>query len=130
MKKTMIAAMTLCIGFAATADAARYEQARRLGTTKLSHIENDKDVLRFRTCRSGVSAIQLRTSRGRVEIEKLWVRYENGNRDYLNVRDRISKGGATRWIDLQGGRRCIKEIGIIGDTERSFDRARVEIWAR
>lgn len=130
MKKTMIAAITLCIGFAATADAARYDQARRLGTTKLSHIENDKDVLRFRTCRSGVSAIQLRTSRGRVEIEKLWVRYDNGKRDYLAVRDRISKGGATRWIDLQGGRRCIKEIGIIGDTERSFDRARVEIWGR
>ena len=130
MKKIMIAAITLCIGFAATADAARYDRAVRLGSTKLSHIENDKDVLRFRNCRNGVSAIQLRVSRGKVEIEKLWVRYENGNRDYLDVRDRISKGGATRWIDLQGGRRCIQELGIIGDTERSMDRARVDIWAR
>lgn len=130
MKKILIAAMTLCIGFVTTADAARSDQARRLGTTKLSHMENDKDVLRFRTCRSGVSAIQLKTSRARVEIEKLWVRYDDGNRDYLDVRDRIGKGGTTRWMDLPGGRRCIKAIGIIGDTERSFDRARVEIWAR
>ncbi len=130
MKKTIIAAMMLCIGFAATADAARDDRARRLGSTKLSHVENDRDVLRFRNCRSDVRAIQLRTSHGRVEIERLWVRYNNGNRDYLDVRDRINKGGSTRWIDLQGGRRCIKEIGIIGDTERSFNRARVDIWAR
>lgn len=130
MKKIMIAVLTLCIGFTASANAAHNDRPRHLGSTRLSLMENDKDVLRFRNCRSGISAIQLRTSKGRVEIEKLWVRYDNGDRDFLPVRDRIQKGGETRWIDLQGGRRCIKEIGIIGDTERSRDRARIDIWAR
>ena len=130
MRKLMIATITLCLGFAATADAARYNKSVHLGSTRLSHAENDRDVLRFRSCRNTVHAIQLRTSRGNVEIEKLWVRYGNGERDYLNVRDRISKGGSTRWIDLRGGNRCIKEIGIIGETERSRDQARVDIWAR
>ena len=130
MKKTLIATMALCIGFATTADAARYDRVKHLGSTRLSHSENDRDVLRFRNCRNGIHAIQLRTSRGQVEIERLWVRYANGERDTLNVRDRISKGGSTRWIDLRGGSRCVVEIGIIGDTERSRDQARVDIWAR
>jgi len=126
MQKLMIATMTLCLGFAVSADAARYDRSVHLGSTRLSHSENDRDVLRFRSCRNSVHAIQLRTSRGRVEIEKLWVRYGNGERDYLNVRDRISKGGSTRWIDLRGGNRCITEIGIIG----SRNQARVDIWGR
>ena len=130
MKKLIIAAITLCIGFTATADAARYDKVKHLGSTRLSHSENDRDVLRFRSCRNGIHAIQLHTSRGQVEIERLWVRYANGVRDNLNVRDRISKGAATRWIDLRGGNRCIMEIGIIGDTERSRDQARVDIWGR
>lgn len=130
MKKIMIAVMTICIGFAATAGAAHNDGAWRVGSTKLSLIENDKDVLRFRNCRGGIHAIQLRVSKGNVEIEKLWVKYGNGQRDTLNVADNIAKGGSTRWIDLQGGSRCIKEIGIIGDTEHSTDRARVDIWAR
>lgn len=130
MKKLLMATITLCIGFTATADAARYDKAKHLGSTRLSHSENDRDVLRFRNCRNGVHAIQLRSSRGQVEIERLWVRYANGERDNLNVRDRISKGGSTRWIDLRGGNRCVVEIGIIGDTERSRDQARIDIWGR
>lgn len=130
MRKLLIAAMTLCLGFAATADAARHDRAVHLGSTRLSHAENDRDVLRFGSCRNNFRAIQLHTSRGQVEIERLWVRYGNGQRDYLNVRDRISKNHSTRWIDLKGGNRCITEIGIVGDTERSRDQARIDIWAR
>lgn len=130
MKKLLITTITLCMGFAATADAARYARVTHLGSTRLSHAENDRDVLRFSLCRKGIHAIQLRSSRGQIEIERLWVRYANGERDNLNVRDRISKGSSTRWIDLRGGNRCVVEIGIIGDTERSRDQARVDIWGR
>lgn len=130
MKKLLMATISLCIGLTAMADAARYNKTQHLGSTRLSQSENDIDVLRFRNCRNGIHAIQLRSSRGQVEIERLWVRYANGERDNLNVRDRISKGGVTRWIDLRGGNRCIVEIGIIGDTERSRDQARVDIWGR
>ncbi|MGH8105965.1 MAG: hypothetical protein ACREO2_06585, partial [Arenimonas sp.] len=81
MKKIMIAAMTICIGFATTASASRTNDGIwRVGSTKLSLIENDKDVLRFRHCKSGIRAIQLRVSKGRVEIERLWVKYGNGER--------------------------------------------------
>jgi len=130
MKKLLIGTITVCLVFAATADAARYGRANHLGSTRLSLAENDVDVLRFRNCRNGVHAIQLRASRGQVEIERLWVRYGNGERDVLNVRDRIPQGGSSRWIDLRGGNRCIVEMGIVGDTELSRDQARVDIWAK
>jgi hypothetical protein len=46
------------------------------------------------------------------------------------TRDRIGKGGHSRWIDLNGGERCLNAVGVIGDTELSRDQARVEVWGR
>jgi hypothetical protein len=106
------------------------DAARLLGSTTLTRAENDTDVLNFRTCRSGVNALQIRVNRGQVEIERLWVRYQNGEREDLEVRERIPPRGQSRWIDLRGGERCISAIGVTGDTERSRDRARVNIWGR
>lgn len=103
---------------------------RLLGSTRLTKIENDTDVLVFRKCRQNIQALQLRVHRGQVEVERLWIRYANGRRQELEVRERIAKGGRTRWIDVRGLERCIKVIGIIGDTELSADQARVEIWGR
>ena len=98
-----------------------------LGSTHLTKVENDKDVLVFAKCRRDVRAVQVRAHEGQIEIERLWVRYANGARDDLEVRDRI---GHSRWIDLRGDGRCIKAIGIVGDTELSYDQARVDIWGR
>jgi hypothetical protein len=101
-----------------------------LGSTRLSLHENDVDVMRFRNCRNNVHAIQIHSKRGQIELERFWVRYANGERETLNVRDRIAQGSSSRWIDLSGGNRCVVEIGIIGNTERSRDQARVDIWGR
>jgi hypothetical protein len=123
--------LTLMAGTAATPVVAGNADApRRLGDTRLSRVENDTDVLRFAKCKRGINAIQLRIERGHVEVEKLWVTYARGGVDRLDVRDRISQGKESRWIDLRGGERCLKSIGIVGDTELSLDQARVEIWGR
>ena len=87
-------------------------------------------MIRFKKCRRGINAVQLRVERGQVEIEKLWVRYAKGGVEYLDVRDRIGQGHHSRWIDLNGGERCLKAVGVIGDTELSRDQARVEVWGR
>ncbi|MBK6726209.1 MAG: DUF2541 family protein [Xanthomonadales bacterium] len=121
----LVAATALAVPGAAVADAERL-----LGSTRLTKIENDTDVIRFKKCRRGINAVQLRVERGQVEIEKLWVRYAKGGVEYLNVRDRIGQGGHSRWIDLNGGERCLKAVGVIGDTELSRDQARVEVWGR
>lgn len=120
--------LTLAAG---TAHAGPGPDAERLlGSTRLTKVENDKDVLRFAKCRRGVNAVQLRIARGQVEVERLWVDFARGGRQELEVRDRIGEGRHSRWIDLRGGERCIKGIGLVGDTELSLDQARVEIWAR
>ena len=123
--------LALAAGTAATpAEAGHPDTPRRLGDTRLSRAENDTDVLRFAKCRRGINAIQLRVERGQIEVEKLWVTYARGGVDRLDVRDRIGQGKESRWIDLRGGERCLKSIGIVGDTELSLDQARVEIWGR
>ena len=88
------------------------------------------EIKNLDVCYGGIHAVQLRIGRGQVEIEKLWVRYAKGGIDYLPVQDRIGQGSHSRWIDLRGGERCVKEIGVIGDTELSLDQARVEVWGR
>lgn len=131
MKSLTLAAVvtTLLLGMVVMPDA-QADAARLLGSTRLTKVENDKDVLVFKTCRRGINAVQLRANRGQVEIERLWVRFANGARDELQVRDRIAEGGHSRWLDVNGGERCIKAIGVVGDTELSRDQARIDIWGR
>ena len=123
-----IALFAATLALAAPALAAE----RHLGATRLSKAENDTDVIRMPPCREKgrISEVKMKVHRGTVEVEKLWVRFKNGEVDHLEVRERIPEGGETRWIDLKGGKRCIAAIGIIGDTEKSVDQARVDFWGR
>lgn len=119
--------LLVVLGVAATPAAAA---DHLLGVTHLTRIENDTDLLVFKKCRRNLHALQVRAFRGQVEIERLWVRYGNGGRDELELRERLAQGSHSRWIDLRGGERCVKAIGVIGDTELSADQARVELWGR
>jgi hypothetical protein len=129
LRITALFALALAAG-AASPVQARPDDARLLGSTRLSRAENDTDVLRPRRCPRGIESLQLRVERGQVEIEQVWVTYARGGVDRLPVRERIGEDGRSRWIDLRGGERCITSIGVVGDTERSRDQARVEIWGR
>jgi hypothetical protein len=124
VSRALATAMLAGLAFIAPADDARH-----LGSTRLSHAENDADVIRT-DCTPPVRSIKIRAARGAIEIQSLWVRYGNGERDRLEVRQRLAEGAESRWIDLRGGERCVKEIGIIGDTEGSADRARVDVFGR
>ncbi len=131
MKTAPVAvALFLAAALGSLASPVQADPAQLLGSTHLSRSENDKDVIRFKQCRRGINAVQLRVRGGQVEVEKLWVRYAKGGSEQLEVRERIAQGGESRWIDLRGGERCIKAIGLIGDTERSRDQARVDVFGR
>lgn len=130
LKLSTLLAATLFATAALVSSPAHADGERLLGSTRLSKIENDTDVIRFAKCRRGMHAVQLRVERGQIEVETLWVRYGRGGVDHLPVRHRIGAGSHSRWIDLRGGDRCIKAIGIVGDTDGSLDQARVEVWGR
>jgi hypothetical protein len=121
--------MALALAWLAAAPALADDRVRLLGTTRLAHHENDVDVVSV-ACRPRVGSIKLRAAKGQAEIESVWVRYGNGDRDTLHVRDRLRQGGETRWVDLAGGRRCVVAVGVVGDTERSLDQTRIEIYGR
>jgi hypothetical protein len=106
-----------------------HADVRLLGSTRLAQAENDVDVVSV-ACKPRVNALQVEAERGAAEIERLWVRYGNGDVDTLAVRDRLAEGTRTRWIDLEGGRRCVVAVGVVGDTEGSVDRTRLKIWGR
>ncbi len=129
LRRRTLGVTTLLATAAALMATTALAADRLLGSTFLARAENDKDVIHT-SCRPRVAAIKLKAQRGQVEIEALWVRYKNGDRDRLAVRDRIAEGGESRWIDLPGGHRCVGAIGIIGDTELSRDQARVDVYGR
>jgi hypothetical protein len=125
-----IAAWTLSALLAIVSMSAQADAERLLGSTRLTKAENDVDVLSFKPCRAGVDSLKLRIRKGNAEIESLWVRFNNGERQTLPVRQRISKGGESRWIDLHGRQRCVVAVGVIGDSEASRRQAKVEIYMR
>lgn len=121
MKMRLLTALVLaaCAAGPALAD----DRVRLLGVAQLGHREGDIEVLDIE-CRPRVSAIKLRATRNAAELQRVFITYGNGERESLPVRQYLDRGRETRWIDLVGRRRCVTEIGIIGDTERGWREAR------
>ena len=87
-----------------------------LGATPLARHHTDVDSLNIYKC--GLKEIKLRADLRPADIDHVFVEYGNGMPDELEVRNRIRRGGETRWINLNGlGDRCVKRIVIIGDSE-------------
>jgi hypothetical protein len=107
------------------------QKIQYLGSTRLSHRENDLDILRFPTCQKPpLQSIKLKVVKGSAELNVLWVRYDNNAIDRLSVREKILQGGETRWIDLRGNRRCVKAIGVIGTTKLSLNQTQINFLGK
>lgn len=91
-----------------------------LGKTRLKDAK-DWDRLTFAPCKGSsnvpVTKLGVRVTEHQAQIDKLVVRFQNGERQELNVRHRFKPGSESRWIDLSGNARCIESIRIIGDTD-------------
>ncbi|HET7844105.1 MAG TPA: hypothetical protein VFL14_08145 [Xanthomonadales bacterium] len=126
-KRLLLTALVLAACAAAPAHAD--SRVRTLGVTQLGHREGDLRMLDVQ-CRPRVSAIKLRATRGTADIDRVFVTYGNGDRDSLPVRQYLDRGRETRWIDLVGRKRCVTEIGIVGDSERGWREAMREETGR
>jgi len=134
MKTTLVRMMIVCAVLSVASPIVTADQARRLGSTHLAKHEKDVDVIKLPPCgrrgRGRVHAVKVRAVHGQAEIESLWVRFQDGTTQSLPVRQRLSKGEETRWVDLAGGERCVREIGVVGDTELSYDQTRIDFFGR
>jgi hypothetical protein len=108
-----------------------------LGTVSLKD-HQDRDSLQLGPCavtfNRPVEAIQLKVAHYPAEIDRLVVEYQNGQRDELFVKEHFEVGDSSRWIDLEGGKRCIKRITVVGDSDTfryaPFKQAKVSFFGR
>jgi hypothetical protein len=131
MKKQLLIPAILSF-FLCGVSAVMADTTQLLGTTRLSFRENDLDSININSCpKPAYTSIQLRAKAGAVDIKRLYIRYGNGEIERPRIAENIRQGDRTRWINLNGNRRCIKQIAILGDTDNSSARrARVEFWGR
>lgn len=119
---------------ASLATPAMAGQVRYFGETILAYSENDVDHIQVpgacgTVYNPMVTKLKVRMTLGSGEIEALAVEYGNGQLDFLQVREHFARGSESRWIDLNGQRRCVKKIHVIGDTDNNANqRARVSVF--
>ncbi|MBI5440350.1 MAG: DUF2541 family protein [Deltaproteobacteria bacterium] len=105
---------------ASLADAAPRDavQSELLGTTELSH-GRDTDVIDVRgPCPSPgnrpVRAIFLQVRDGSAYVEKVGLRYQRGETQYIPINLHLESGQSTSPIDLPGEAQCVDEILVVG----------------
>ena len=89
-----------------------------LGNVDLS-AQLEREVLKLPPCSASwnrpVTEVKLEVRRNAADIEFVRVKFQNGDTYRLNVREFFQVNSSSRWIDLQGYARCIREIRIVGD---------------
>ena len=91
----------------------------------------DKDVIKVGANEGGFRKLKVIVSGGGVNMHKMVVVYGNGSRDQVALRHNFRRGSDSRLIDLQGGKRRIKQIVFWYDTKNiSKRRATVTVYGR
>lgn len=96
----------------------------------------DKDVIRCGH-KGTFTTIRFHVEKAPVTFLKVIVRYANGSTDNLNFNETVRKGGDSRYLDLRGGKRVIRDITIYYRSESKRPRhnnghkqAIVQVWGR
>ena len=133
MKRLLVRMLVVCAVLSVASPIVTADAVRLLGSTHLAKHEKDVDVIKLPPCRrrgARIEAVKVRAVHGQAEIESLWVRFQDGKKQSLPIRQRLGQGEESRWIDLAGGERCVREIGVVGDTELSYDQTRIDFYGR
>lgn len=108
-----------CVGFALFVSLPALAEPVRLGSVRLSDAP-DRDVVALPGCDDSdndpVTHLQMRVNDFEAEVHTLEVKFQNGDVQTLEVRNKFEPGSESRWIDLAGPARCIAQIRIGGDS--------------
>ena len=88
----------------------------RLGKVTASHTA-DHDKIKVEGRNDDFRKLKFRVTDSPLNMHKIIVTYDNGGSERLDVRENIARGGETREIDLQGGKRSIRTIEFWYDTK-------------
>jgi hypothetical protein len=92
----------------------------KLGKVTATHAA-DHDTIRVEGRNDDFRKLKFRVSDSPLNLHRIIVTYDNGGSERLEVRENIPKGGETRDIDLQGGKRSIRTIEFWYDTRGLFN---------
>lgn len=96
----------------------------------------DKDVINCRH-KGTFTTLRFHVERAPVSFLRVLVRYANGSVDDLNFNQLVRAGADSRYLDLRGGKRAIREIVVYYKAEKKSPRhgnnvrkAIVQVWGR
>jgi Protein of unknown function (DUF2541) len=114
-----------------TVPAVIAQKNQYLGQARLSPQETNLEYLRFSTCQTPpLQQIKLVAKKGMAKIDRLVVQYGNNQTEKLQIRNNLNVGMESRWIDLKGGKRCVKAIALVGSSDRENRNSVIQFYGR
>ena len=87
-----------------------------LGSKKVNY-RLDRDVIHVGLFEGGFEKLKIKVSGGRLNMHKMVVEYGNGSKDEINLRHNFGRGSESRIIDLNAGKRIIRDITFWYDSK-------------
>lgn len=106
--------------------ADRHEGWKRLGEKLVDH-KVERDEIEVGADEGVFNRIKLEVKNADVEFLNVKVIYANGGDQDIEVRLKISAGGETRPIDLDGRRRAIRKVVLVYKTDHDERRRAVVV---
>ena len=89
----------------------------------------DRDEIPVTLAEGTFTSVKLIVNHSPINMHRFVVHFSNGSTQEVWVRKAIPRGGETRIIDLEGGKRGIKKVVFWYDTKKlARGRAVVELW--
>ena len=91
----------------------------------------DKDDIHVGAKEGGFTKLKVVVAGGALNMHKMVVTYMNGEKEDIALRHNFKKGSGSRIIDLNGGKRLIKNIRFFYDTKNlAKSKAKVIVFGR
>lgn len=141
MKRIKVMHLSVLLLVSLLLSVSQYVQAQQIGRweklgERMVNLTVDKDVIRCGH-KGTFTAIRFHVDRAPVTFLRVIVRYANGSTDNLNLNQTVRQGGDSRYLDLRGGKRIIRDITVYYKSESKRPRhhhnarkALVQVWGR
>ena len=130
MKKTLSLIGLMAIIFIGSSFSNASLPWKKLGKKNVTY-KMDKDVLRVGANDGTFTKLKIKVTGGSLNMHKMVVEYGNGAKDNIALTHNFKRGASSRVIDLNGGKRVIKDITFWYDTKNnSNQRATVHVFGR
>jgi len=118
------------LGSSFTTKENSFADWKRLGSKKVSY-KLDRDVIKVGPNDGTFRKLKIQVTGGSLNMHKMIVEYGNGSKDNIPLKHNFKRGSDSRVIDLEGGKRVIKDITFFYDTKNnSRKRASIHVFGK